>query len=193
MIMSGREKRLFIATVVVVCAGVVYFLLVDPALGRWSALQERETKISERERKLKSLIASRPALRDDIMEMEEQITSSAPEAMEADFNAHLKAVAESSRVTPSAVRMVKTKPLRDGFEEIVISVTLECDMVCLTDYLVSLEKKSDRLVKISRLDISRGKKRKGREDELAVNMIISTVVKSQPGEDKTNGGGREVR
>jgi hypothetical protein len=101
-------------------------------------------------------------------------------------------VAESSRVTPSSVRNVKTQPLRDGFEEIVISVNLECDMNCLTDYLVSLEKKSDRLVKISRLDISRSTKRKGRGDELGVNMVLSTVVKSKAAEEKGEGGAHEA-
>jgi hypothetical protein len=190
--MSRREKTLAIATGVVVALVAVFFLLVDPALGRWAEIQKREKDVAQRDRDLRELRWSRPDMVEEIHEMEEQITASAPEAMEADFHAHLLAVAESSRVTPSSVRNVKTQPLRDGFEEIVISVNLECDMNCLTDYLVSLEKKSDRLVKISRLDISRSTKRKGRGDELGVNMVLSTVVKSKAAEEKGEGGAHEA-
>jgi hypothetical protein len=190
--MSRREKSLAVATGVVVALVAVFFLLVDPALGRWADIQKREREVTRRNRELRDLRWSRPDMLDEIHEMEEQITASAPETMEADFHAHLRAVAESSKVTPSSVRNVKTQPLRDGFEEIVISVNLECDMNCLTDYLVSLEKKSDRLVKISRLDISRSAKRKGRAGELGVNMILSTVVKSREAGEKGEGGAREA-
>ena len=192
MIMSRREKTLAIATGVVVALVAVFFLLVEPALGRWADIQKRDKDVARRNRDLRDLRWCRPDVLDEIHEMEEQITASAPETMEADFHAHLRAVAESSRVTPSSVRMVKTQPLRDGFEEIVLAVNLECDMNCLTDYLVSLEKKSNRLVKISRLDISRSKKRKGREDELGVNMVISTVVKSKAEEGEDEGGAHEA-
>ncbi|MHC4778667.1 MAG: GspMb/PilO family protein [Planctomycetota bacterium] len=189
--MSHRERTLFIVTVGVIALVIVYFALVNPALDKWSEIQKRDAKILERQRDLAFLIGSRPALVDEIHEMEELITSSAPETMEADFHAHLNKVAEASRVTPSAVRMVKTQPLRDDFEEIVLSVNLDCDMNCLTDYLVSLERKSSRLIKISRLDISRSPKRRGRNEELGVNMVISTVVKSKPEEEKESGGAHE--
>ncbi|MHC5040269.1 MAG: hypothetical protein ACYTHM_23415, partial [Planctomycetota bacterium] len=58
---------------------------------------------------------------------------------------------------------------------------VECDLVCLTDYLVRLEKMSNRLVRISRLDISRSEKRRrgGRKGDLGVAMTLSTVVKSK--------------
>lgn len=192
MIMSRREKTLAITTGVVVALVAVFFLLVDPALGRWADIQKRDKDVAQRNRDLRDLRWSRPDLLDEIHEMEEQITASAPETMEADFHAHLREVAESSRVTPSSVRMVKTQPLRDGFEEIVLAVNLECDMNCLTDYLVSLEKKSNRLVKISRLDISRSRNRKAGEDELGVNMVISTVVKSKTAEGESEGGAHEA-
>ena len=48
---------------------------MDPALEKWSEVQKRERKALERERNLRFLIASRPGLRDEINEMEEQWTN----------------------------------------------------------------------------------------------------------------------
>jgi len=180
--MNRRERTLFRATMAVVAFAVVYFLLIDPALTRWEDLAKRSANLETTEAQLRMSIRERINLKDGINEMEERITSSALETMEADFHTHLKEIAEKSKVTPSSVSMVKRRPLRDDFEEIVLSVNMECKMAELTDYLYHLEKTSDRLVKITRLDVSRGARRRSGAGDLTVNMVLSTVVKSEPAE-----------
>jgi hypothetical protein len=189
--MNTREQTLFRATVAVVVLAVVYFLLINPALNRYEDLSDRQIKVDKKEKELRMLIRRRSNLSDEIHDLEERVTASAPETMESDFTAHLKEIAEKSKLTPTAESLVKRQPLRDDFEQIVLSVNLECDITELTDYLFHLEKTSDRLVRISRLDVSRGSRRRSTEAALSVNMVLSTVIKSAPEGKKTQGGKNE--
>jgi Tfp pilus assembly protein PilO len=175
---SSRERTLLYATVGIVAVGVAWFVLADPALARYAAARKKEQDLKTRRDKVNLGKLRRPALQDEIHDIENQITASAPETMETDYHADLKALGEKSGVTPSAVDLVRRQPLRDGFEEIILEIRMETDTAHLTDYLYWIEN-SPRLVRISRLDISRSGKAKAGEGALQVNMRLSTVVKSQ--------------
>lgn len=190
MTMSGRERHIAWATGLVLAAAGLYVLLVEPALDRLDEIDARNRALAEQRASISLKMRRQPELRDEILGLEERITASAPEMAESDFNAFLESVAQSTGLEPSSVQMVKRQPLRDDFEEIVLALNLESDMGKLTDYLVELEKKSERLVKISRLSISRQRERDSSRVTLTTSMVISTVVKSKPeaGETPEEGG-----
>ena len=183
---SGRERSLFYITAGAVVLGLAWFVLIDPVLERYSALSKRETDYKVRESKLWKGRMARPGVVDEIHEIENQITASAPEAMETDFYADMDTLATRSGVSPITAD-TKRQPLRDGYEEIVLEIRLETDTGHLTDYLYWLEN-SPRRLRISRLDIARSSKVKPGEGALAVNMRLSTVVKSQTSAAGDQGG-----
>ncbi|GEM_PF-3504934 len=185
---SGREKLLLQATVAVVALGIAYFLLFKPAWTRWEEIQEQRQTIRQKTERIRDLIKRRPEVQEEIHNLEERITSSAPETLESEFNVYLERVAERAGVTPSSVKMLRQRPLRDDFAEIVLDVNLDCDLARLTDYLLELEKKADRLVKISRLTVAQTGGR-SRAAPLSAQMTLSTVVKSEPEETAEEGAG----
>lgn len=186
MTLSGRERQLFRLTIIAVVLFACYFFFVEPVLNRLDSIDGRERSLAQRESELNKLLARRPGIVDDIHLLEEQITSSAPETIETDFHAHLKNLASESGVVPSAVDMVKRQPLRDDFEEIILEIRLEATTQKFTDYLYRLES-SQRLVKISRLDIGRNPRSKAGDNALSVNMRLSTVVKAMETAAGTSG------
>ncbi|MCU0723005.1 MAG: GspMb/PilO family protein, partial [Planctomycetes bacterium] len=115
---------------------------------------------------------------DEIQDIENQITASAPQTVGTDFNSDLMALGKKAGVTPSAITSLEAQPLREGFEEIVREIRMETDTAHLTDYLYWLEN-SPRLLRISRLEISGSKRTKAGEGSLSVSMRLSTVVRSQ--------------
>jgi hypothetical protein len=186
---SRRERTLFFATVGAVALGAGWFLLANPALTRASSIEKRGTDAGVREKKILAEMRRLPDMVDEIHALENQITASAPSTMETDFHADLKALGEKSGVTPSAVDLVRRQPLREGFEEMILEIRMETDTQHLTDYLYWLEN-SPRLLRISRLDVSRTSRTKDGEGTLTVSLRLSTVVKTQdPGSSEPVKGG----
>jgi len=175
---SSRERTLFFATLGAVSLGAAWFLLANPALTRAASIGKREGDAGVRDAKIRAEMRRIPNLVDEIHALENQITASAPATMETDFHADLKALGEKSGVTPSAVDLVRRQPLREGFEEMILEIRMETDTAHLTDYLYWLEN-APRLLRISRLDVSRTSKTKPGEGALTVSLRLSTVVKSQ--------------
>lgn len=171
--LSGREKYLALATILIAFGAMIYNIVIGPISKRWAELNsEIASKVSILKKDLK-LLSAYKAQESDYKEFSRYLKTAGKE--EEELARVLNEIETASRDSACILVSVKPQGTKDlaSYKELLIDVTQEGDMSRFSKFLFNIENSKSIMLKIKRFTMS---SKSSEANTLRGTFLISKIL-----------------